>query len=99
MREQQSPEPVRENDLSGVQMPCQDEVPTTLGHAVEHVREVAEQNADRRRGPREAARTPGEPRARVDAGQLELLSAQLDDDRLVEPEDTVPAGLELDRLR
>src|SRR5438105_102115 len=97
MRQQQPPEPVWENDLAGVQMPRQDELPTTLGHAIEHVRKVTEQDAHRRRGPREAARTPGEPRARVDAGQLELLSVQLDEERLVGQDDTVLERIELDR--
>src|SRR5205823_14663499 len=75
MGDQQLPEPVREHDLPGVQVPGEDQVPAAARDGVESPREVAEEDAERSIRVGEVARALVEPGPRVDAAELHLADA------------------------
>src|SRR5581483_538639 len=82
-------------DLARVQVPGEDQVPPASRNRVEGAREVAEQDPEPGVRLREAARTPREPRARVDSGQLDVA----DPHALVEEQRAVLERIQLDRPR
>ena len=99
--EAQPPAWIRQADLTGMEMTGEDEIEYARLEPVDHLRKVAEQDA-------EVGFRVGEPlgpsptravRARVDADDMHLPSAQLDCLRLVGEQPRRAQILELNRLR
>ena len=101
MREQELAEAVRQHDLAGVQVAGEDQVPAArLGRCRARAESGRAGCAGRRRGRRSRWGASAEPRARIDAGELDAPAAQLDDlDGRVEQQRPVLEPAELDRTR
>ena len=95
MREQQLAEAVGQDDLAGMEMPRQDQVPATGRHRLERPWEMAEKDPEAGVGGGKTAAALLEPGARVDTGDLDL------PDTLgrVEEQRSVLEAAEVDRAR
>src|SRR5215218_4672190 len=101
MGETQLPEAVRNADLAPVQVACEHKIEHAGRHLVDHVREVAEEDAKVGFGICESLRmrAPTPIRAWVDADDLHAAAAKLDNPRVVFEQHGLPELVEGGRLR